>query len=160
VSAVQTEAAHERMEEMRLLIGMRQGDCTPQRTRSVAAPGSLVDVSGISSTDPPKVDLFTHSVEESLSDADQDLERAIVNQATLHSRFKQLTLDFREVSAWRFGHWDLRYHDISCSSEADRSGEDQIRTRKRKTTVRIGKKPPCECARGKGYHVQGIFDSF
>jgi hypothetical protein len=80
------------MEEMRQLIGRRQGEGTPRsHPRSTAndtpsrGPGSAGG------------DGFARSLELLASEAENDLIRAVSSHESLQSDLKRLTTDFKEV---------------------------------------------------------------
>jgi hypothetical protein len=72
------------MEEMRQLIGRRQGEGTPRSQSRSVANDSLS--SG-----------FARSLELLVSEAESDLTRAISSSENLRDDIKQLTADFKEV---------------------------------------------------------------
>jgi CHAT domain-containing protein len=90
--ATQTKAALERMEEMRQLIGRRQGDGTPRsRARSI-----VLDTPTRNSTSVNIADL-SRSIDMLVSDADKDLSRAASNQEALQRDLKQVAIQLKEV---------------------------------------------------------------
>jgi len=81
------------MEEMRNLIGRRQGEYTPRsRPRSLAA-----DLSVSYSPDTAQLENFASSVEELVSEADSNLARVADYHEVVQDDFKQLASDFKEV---------------------------------------------------------------
>ncbi|THH03887.1 hypothetical protein EW146_g10324, partial [Bondarzewia mesenterica] len=91
-----TRAAQERMEEMKKLIGKRNGEIIPRsRNRS----RSFADVPGPSSTPPPEKtrsgDLMK-VMEDSISEADKSLVRALSSQEALEADVKLLIEDLQE----------------------------------------------------------------
>ncbi|EGN93023.1 hypothetical protein SERLA73DRAFT_98341 [Serpula lacrymans var. lacrymans S7.3] len=86
-----TKEAQQRMEEMRQLIGKRQPEGTPR-----SRPRSIVQDSIMPRTpDPSFGDNFAY-VNESASDADKSLARAVQNNESLHNDLLQLVTDFKE----------------------------------------------------------------
>jgi len=78
------------MEEMRQLIGKRQGEITPlSRPRS-----TMVDISTPRGSDSVQLD----SLSEQLSVADRDLTRAATSHETLQDNLERLAADFKERS--------------------------------------------------------------
>ncbi|KAJ7180267.1 hypothetical protein C8R43DRAFT_972440 [Mycena crocata] len=88
-----TQAALDRMEEMRQLIGQRQGDGTP-RSRPLSIPDTPVRGSGSNRTDD-----IHHSLTSLMSEADAALIRATANHEALESGIRQLTDDLKDRSA-------------------------------------------------------------
>lgn len=86
------------MEEMRQLIGKRQGEGTPRRVA-----GSLFDTHTPKATTPTPTPApiisadFTRSIETWVLDVDEDLTRALSSQDELQLELKRLAVNFKEV---------------------------------------------------------------
>ncbi|KAJ7283948.1 RhoGEF domain-containing protein [Mycena rebaudengoi] len=89
-----TQAALDRLEEMRQLIGQRQGDGTPRSRPLSTAIDTPVRGSGAS-----RIDGLHHSLEALVSEADASLTRATSNHEALEDGIKQITMDFQDRSA-------------------------------------------------------------
>lgn len=88
-SPAMTKAALERMEEMRNMIGRRQGESTPKgRPRS-----------GTLDTIRPNDDELVRSVQIMALEADQGLARAMSNQDDLQTRLKEMAAELAERAA-------------------------------------------------------------
>ncbi|KAJ7684015.1 hypothetical protein B0H17DRAFT_985586 [Mycena rosella] len=88
-----TQAALDRMEEMRQLIGQRQGEGTPRSRPLSMMVDTPVRASGSSRTDD-----IHHSLSTLASEADAGLIRASANHAALESGIQQLTEDLKDRS--------------------------------------------------------------
>ncbi|KAF8639693.1 hypothetical protein AX17_000955 [Amanita inopinata Kibby_2008] len=89
-----TRAAQERMEEMRQLIGRRQGDNTPRHR-----PRSVFELNRTPTTptfDKSHVDKFIQSIDDLIGEADKDLNRALLHQDNLQRPLRKLVSNFRE----------------------------------------------------------------
>lgn len=81
------------MEEMRQVIGRRQGDSTP-RTR----PRSTFDLNRTPTMDKSQVDKFAQAVDDLVVETDNGLLQAVSHQEKLQESLRKLVADFREVS--------------------------------------------------------------
>ncbi|KAJ7129503.1 hypothetical protein C8R44DRAFT_79844 [Mycena epipterygia] len=88
-----TQAALDRMEEMRLLIGQRQGEGTPRSRPISMAAGTPVRASGSSRTDD-----IHRSLATLVSEADAGLIRASSNHEALENGIQQLSNDLKDRS--------------------------------------------------------------
>ncbi|KAJ7638992.1 hypothetical protein FB45DRAFT_904439 [Roridomyces roridus] len=89
-----TQAALDRMEEMRQLINRRQGEGTPRRPRSMTVTmDTPVTVSN------NRTDEIRRSLSTLASEADEGLARVASNHDTLESGIHQLTYDLKEKSS-------------------------------------------------------------
>ncbi|KAK7061920.1 DH domain-containing protein [Favolaschia claudopus] len=92
-----TQAALERMEEMRQLIGQREGAGTPRgRPLSMAVDTPIRNIGGSSSS---RIDDIQRSLTTLVAEADASLVRASSNQEALNSGIRQLADDLQERSA-------------------------------------------------------------
>ncbi|KAK2466062.1 hypothetical protein APHAL10511_001704 [Amanita phalloides] len=84
-----TRAAQERMEEMRQVIGRRQGDYAPRtRPRSVFEPTPALDKS--------HADKVAQVVDDLVTETDNNLHRAMSHQENLQDSLRKIVADFRE----------------------------------------------------------------
>ncbi|KAJ7507977.1 hypothetical protein B0H11DRAFT_1969560 [Mycena galericulata] len=88
-----TQAALDRMEEMRQLIGQRQGEGTPRSRPFSMAVDTPVRASGSNRTDDSQ-----RSLSILVSEADAGLSRAVSNHEALEDGIQQLTDDFKDKS--------------------------------------------------------------
>ncbi|KAH7887610.1 hypothetical protein F5I97DRAFT_1861578 [Phlebopus sp. FC_14] len=85
-----TKEAHQRLEEMRQLIGKRQQENAPwNRPRSLASESPVMEASEATTS-------IVDRLEESLHDGDQHMVRAITNYEAIRSDLGCLTHDFKE----------------------------------------------------------------
>ena len=89
----QSRAAQERMEEMRQVIGRRQGEYTPR-----SRPRSTFDMNRTPTVDKSQVDRSAQVVDDLVVEADNDLVQAVSHQDKLQDGLKKLIADYREVS--------------------------------------------------------------
>jgi hypothetical protein len=90
---MQTREAQERMNEMRQLIGKRfEGESTP-RSRAGTLPGSPAP----RTADSFSADEIARTLQDIVSEADQQLTRAASNHETMQDDLKLLVSDFKEV---------------------------------------------------------------
>ncbi|KAF9464393.1 hypothetical protein BDZ94DRAFT_1161981 [Collybia nuda] len=88
-----TKAALERMEEMRQLIGRRQGEGTPRsRPFSTAVDTPTRNATSINISD------LSRTIDTLVSDTDKNLSRATSNQEALQRDFKQVATQLKEKS--------------------------------------------------------------
>ncbi len=81
------------MEEMRQVIGRRQGDYTPR-----SRPRSTFDMNQAPTIDKARVDRSAQAVDDLVVEADNDLVQAVSHQDKLQESLRKLTADYREVS--------------------------------------------------------------
>ncbi|KAF7288279.1 DH domain-containing protein [Mycena chlorophos] len=97
-AAPMTQAAIDRMEEMRQLIGQRNDGGTPRRPMSMAV-GTSTPVRGATAASSSRVTEDTRRNLTTLaSEAESSLARASSNQDSLQSGIQQLTIDLQEKS--------------------------------------------------------------
>ena len=102
---VQSREALERMEEMRQLIGLRQGEpaVTPRgRPRSLAAPSDAASASRGSGGESNSAlfEGFARTVEGLTDEAEDGLSRSMSCHESLQDELRQLASDFKEVRGW------------------------------------------------------------
>jgi hypothetical protein len=89
----QSRAAQERMEEMRQVIGRRQGEYTPR-----SRPRSTIDINRTPTIDKSQVDRAAQVVDDLVLEADNGLVQAVSHQDKMQEGLRKLIADYREVS--------------------------------------------------------------
>ncbi|CCL98268.1 uncharacterized protein FIBRA_00262 [Fibroporia radiculosa] len=94
-----TREAQARMEELRQLIGRRNGESTRiTRPQSLYSPsGSSSSLSWHSNT-PPKMNEISRSIEDLVDQADSDLEKAIASHETLQAGMQTIDTQLKDTS--------------------------------------------------------------
>jgi hypothetical protein len=80
------------MQEMRQVIGLRQGDYTPR-----SRPRSTFGLDRTPSWDKSQIDRATQAIDDLVTEADNDLHRAVSHQDKLQEALRKLVIDAREV---------------------------------------------------------------
>ncbi|KIL70247.1 hypothetical protein M378DRAFT_156324 [Amanita muscaria Koide BX008] len=122
-----TRAAQERLQEMRQVIGLRQGDYTPR-----SRPQNSFDVNRMSPTvDQHHVDRVIQAVGDLATQTDKDLDQALLHQEKLQESVRKLIADSRdktielEKCKFEFQH-SKRQCELMKSLLSDATAEKEI----------------------------------
>ena len=145
-----TREAQQRMDEMRQMIGRRNGDLTPRKVRPAVDTSERTSPLPTSTANEPlRLDGLDKAVESFVFDVDGKLAQAAENQDDVQEGLREISAKLREV---RFLHahswfWLMR----NLASFGARASQDRVT--EHQASVRSCQEPPRGCHRGEGDHV-------
>ena len=93
-----TREAQQRMDEMRQLIGRRNGELTPRKVRSViGTPERVPPLPTSTANEPLRLDGLDKTIESFVFDVDGKLAQAAENQDAVKDGLREISAKLREV---------------------------------------------------------------